>query len=100
VNPYAALPSLHVGWNLLIALGLCAASRQWPLRAIVFLLPTAMLLATVVTGNHFFIDCIAGALLAVCAFVIAFWMHGNWPSMQALALRLFGRRGVRAETSP
>ena len=22
VNPYAALPSLHVGWNLLIALGL------------------------------------------------------------------------------
>ena len=63
VNPYAALPSLHVAWNLLIAIGLFYATRNPTLRIIAILLPPTMLLATVITGNHFFIDGIAGGTL-------------------------------------
>jgi membrane-associated phospholipid phosphatase len=41
-----------------------------------------MLIATVVTGNHFFVDGIAGALLAVWAFLIALWLYKRWPGYQ------------------
>src|SRR4029079_2186381 len=64
INPYAALPSLHVGWDLLIVRGVFGVTRRYSIRFVALLLPPAMLLATVVTGNHYFIDGIAGAALA------------------------------------
>jgi membrane-associated phospholipid phosphatase len=82
VNPYAALPSLHVGWNLLIALGLFLATRRAWLRTTALALPPAMLMATVVTGNHFFIDGIAGSVLAIVAFLIAVWLYHAWPRLE------------------
>ncbi len=85
VNPFAALPSLHVGWNLLIAMGLFLATRHPLSRLFAFLLPPSMLLATVATGNHFFIDGIAGASLALVAFFIALWLHRTWPKIQEKA---------------
>jgi membrane-associated phospholipid phosphatase len=86
VNPYAALPSLHVGWDLLIALGLFFGTQRRLIRMSALLLPPAMLLATVVTGNHFFIDGIAGILLALIALLVAFWLHRVWPGVQARLL--------------
>ena len=64
VNPYAAVPSLHFGWSLLIGVGLALSLRSplgWLLGA---LLPTLMLLAVIITANHFIFDVVAG--LAVC----------------------------------
>ena len=92
VNPYAALPSLHVGWNLLVALGLFYATRNPTLRIGAILLPPTMLLATVITGNHFFIDGIAGGTLAVIAFLLANWLYRVWPNIQARLLALINRR--------
>ncbi|HXH21233.1 MAG TPA: phosphatase PAP2 family protein [Dehalococcoidia bacterium] len=83
VNPYAAIPSLHVGWDVLIALGLFVATRRWPVRTIALTLPPLMLVATVVTGNHFFVDGIAGALLALAAFALAAALHRRWPRVRA-----------------
>jgi membrane-associated phospholipid phosphatase len=88
VNPYAALPSLHVGWNLLIALGVFFGAQKLALRVVVLLLPPAMLVATVVTGNHFFIDGVAGGILALSALLIAFWLHRTWPHIEARLERL------------
>jgi membrane-associated phospholipid phosphatase len=82
VNPFAALPSLHVGWNVLIATSLYVTFRHPLARFGALLLPPLMLLATVATGNHFFIDGIAGALLALAAFLIARWLYFNWPAFQ------------------
>lgn len=92
VNPYAALPSLHVGWDLLIALGLFVGTRHWPIRTIAMALPPTMLLATVVTGNHFFVDGIAGAALAIAAFCLASWLSPRWPGFQLRVLSLILRR--------
>ena len=92
VNPFAALPSLHVGWNLLIAMGLFLATRHPLSRLFAFMLPPSMLLATVATGNHFFIDGIAGASLAVVAFFIAVWLHRVRPRLQERLMARLPRR--------
>jgi membrane-associated phospholipid phosphatase len=90
VNPYAALPSLHVGWCFLISLGLFISSKNIIVRGVAVLLTPAMFFATVITGNHFFIDGIFGSILAGIAFLIAFWLHRNWPQIQ-VAARLWSR---------
>ena len=93
INPYAALPSLHVGWDVLIAAGLFIASRRLGVRLFAVMLPPAMLIATIVTGNHFIIDGIAGAALALVALTLAAWLQPRWPGYQGrflLAVRSLG----------
>lgn len=71
VNQYAALPSMHVGWNFLTAVALYMALARVPGRAVVLVLPVAMFTATVVTGNHYFIDGVLGLGIASLALWIA-----------------------------
>src|SRR5690606_29237783 len=89
VNPYAALPSLHVGWALLLSLGLFISTRHLLLRGIACLLAPAMLAATVITGNHYIIDGIFGAILCSITFLIAFWLHRHWDAVKATITALF-----------
>jgi hypothetical protein len=97
VNPYAALPSLHVGWCLLISLGLYMSTKQPILRGLAFLITPAMFFATVITGNHFFIDGIFGTMLCGIAFLVALWLNRNWPEIDAsIRARL---RSLRARPS-
>ncbi len=60
VNQYAAMPSLHFGWNLLIGFMIfwCAANPIG--KAFGVLLPVLMLSAVILTGNHLIVDTIAG----------------------------------------
>jgi len=61
-NQYAALPSLHVGWALLVALALVGALHsRW--RLLWLLHPLVTLLVVVGTSNHYWIDCLAAVLL-------------------------------------
>ena len=66
-NPYAAMPSMHVGWSLLVGLiGFRVARRR--LAARVFLLhPVIMAITVTATGNHYFLDSIVGILVALSA---------------------------------
>ncbi|WP_328470065.1 phosphatase PAP2 family protein [Actinoplanes sp. NBC_00393] len=64
-NQYAAMPSLHVGWALVVAIALLAAMPTARYRALWLLHPAITLLVVVVTGNHYWLDALAaGALLA------------------------------------
>jgi hypothetical protein len=64
-NQYAAMPSLHVGWALVVAIALLTAMPTAPWRALWLLHPAITLLVVVVTGNHYWLDALAaGALLA------------------------------------
>jgi membrane-associated phospholipid phosphatase len=100
VNPFAALPSLHVGWNVIIATSLYLTFHHPLARLGALMLPPAMLIATVATGNHFFIDGIAGALLAAAAFLIARWLYYRWPAVESrIAARLAARRAAAGSTS-
>ncbi len=66
-NPYAAVPSMHIGYALIVAASLLLQARRPLVRALAALYPPFMLLVVVATGNHFFFDAVAGALVAVVA---------------------------------
>jgi membrane-associated phospholipid phosphatase len=71
VNQYAAMPSLHVGWDLLVGLALIAAASTWLLRFVGRLMPMLMAAATVLTANHYLLDVIAGAAFGLAGWMIA-----------------------------
>ena len=66
-NQYAAFPSLHFGWNLLVGFAVWGATRNVTLRALSILGPAAMAAAVVVTANHYVIDPIAGMVVVLFA---------------------------------
>jgi PAP2 superfamily len=70
-NPYAAVPSMHIGYALLVAGALLRHGRRLRVRAIGALYPPFVVLVIVATGNHFFLDAAAGALVAGLAAVLA-----------------------------
>ncbi len=67
-NPYAAMPSLHFGWTLLIGIATFYVARAWWLKLMGILLPLGMLVAIVATGNHFVLDAIGGAVVIGLAY--------------------------------
>ena len=71
VNQYAALPSLHFGWNLLIGIVLFQAAPRNDVRGFGLVLPMVMWLSVILTGNHYIIDTIAGGLLALLGLALA-----------------------------
>lgn len=71
VNHYAAMPSLHFGWNLLLGIGIIwTVRRSWGV-AFGVIMPAAMCLAVVVTGNHFILDVLAGTVVALIGLGLA-----------------------------
>jgi hypothetical protein len=66
-NPYAAVPSIHIGYALLVAASLFHYGRRQLVRALGALYPPFVLLVVVATGNHFFFDAAAGAVVALLA---------------------------------
>ena len=76
VNPFAAMPSLHVGWAVLVALG---AVRALPGNRFVLLLAVAHVAAqsasTVFTGNHYFLDWAGGLVAAGGGLAFAVFMQ-------------------------
>lgn len=71
VNQYAAMPSLHFGWDLLVGVALVRHAHSRWARVIGVLLPVAMAWAVVATANHFLIDGLAGGALALFGLAIA-----------------------------
>lgn len=66
-NPYAAMPSFHVGWVLVGALALGPlAPRSWRV-----LPPVVMSIAVLTTGNHYVVDVVAGLALGSLAWWLA-----------------------------
>ncbi|MER5912997.1 phosphatase PAP2 family protein [Streptomyces sp. NPDC001982] len=63
-NQYAAMPSLHVGWNLIMTMAILAATRKVWLRVLAVALTVSMDATVVLTANHYVIDALAGAALA------------------------------------
>jgi membrane-associated phospholipid phosphatase len=66
-NPYAAMPSMHVGWSLLVGLIGFRAARHRLFKAAFLLHPLVMAVTVTATGNHYFVDSIAGAAVALTA---------------------------------
>ncbi|GAA3052387.1 phosphatase PAP2 family protein [Streptomyces glomeratus] len=69
-NQFAAMPSLHFGWALMVAIGLIAATRS-RLRWLWLLHPLLTLVVIVGTANHYWLDgIVASALLGLALAVV------------------------------
>lgn len=69
-NPYAAMPSMHVGWSLLLALVAIRMVRKTLPRVLIALHPVVMTLTVVATGNHFLVDAAAGVTVALIGYAL------------------------------
>ena len=86
VNHYAAVPSFHFGWALLVGIALIDVSRSLWVRAFAVLFPTVMFFSIVLTGNHFIFDAMVGGLVVLLAIVLAFAVEnfrlGTWQTVR------------------
>jgi hypothetical protein len=74
-NQYAAMPSLHFGWNLLVGIVLIGTTRIVFVRVFAVLMPAAMAFAVVATANHWVLDVIVGAAVVAVGLAAAVWLE-------------------------
>jgi PAP2 superfamily len=124
VNPYAAMPSLHFGWDLL--LGLAIIWAFWPaketskvtepprpsklrwfrvLALMGLALPILQVFSITMTANHFLLDAAAGGAVAVAGIGVAVVLQKwGYPAGARLARRLpvpgAGRLALPEEALP
>lgn len=109
VNPYAAMPSLHFGWDLLLGLAIIWAFWPWGrgttaetrlrsvstegwFRLIVLIgiaLPVLQLFSITMTANHFLLDAAAGGVVAVLGIGVALGLQQwGYPALAGWLRRL------------
>jgi membrane-associated phospholipid phosphatase len=71
-NPYAAMPSLHAADALIVGICLALIVRAWWARALWLAWPLWVWFCVLATGNHFWLDVLAGNVVAVLALGIVF----------------------------
>ena len=85
-NPYAAMPSLHAADALVVGVCLFATSRRWWSKALWAFWPVWVWFCVMATANHFWLDVLAGIVVAVISLVIV-----------SRTPRLSGRRSAPVE---
>jgi hypothetical protein len=71
VNQYAAVPSMHIAFSLMVAAPAVALSRNLAARMLWSVYPLLVFAVIVTTGNHYWLDAAAGAAVACLAAVAA-----------------------------
>lgn len=79
-NQFAAMPSLHVGWALLIAWGVIRYGRGRA-RLLIAAHPFLTLLIVVLSANHYWLDGVAGSLIVLGAL----WATSAVPALRDAA---------------
>ena len=68
-DEFSAMPSVHVGWALIVTIAVITVSRsRWRWLAAAY--PVLTLLVVVVTANHFWLDGIVAGLLVALVMVV------------------------------
>lgn len=99
-NQFAAMPSLHVGWAVVVAIGVVMVLKN-PWRWLVVLHPAATLAVVVATANHYWIDGIVGIALILPGVLAARWhpiarVRARWFTARAPGVD----HGQRADHQP
>ncbi len=80
-NPYAAVPSMHVAFALMIGWPLARLTRNRVVRVLWLFYPLLMTFVIVVTANHFIFDALLGALTAGASAYGATWLARARPAV-------------------
>jgi hypothetical protein len=84
-NPYAAVPSMHAAFALMIGWPLATLVRPRPLKVFWAIYPFLMTFVIVATANHFLADAFLGALTAAASAFSARWLARARPAAWAFA---------------
>ena len=81
-DQYAAMPSLHVGWAIVVAVGIIATTRsRWRWLALAH--PVLTALVVVATANHFWLDGLVAAGLLALSVVAVRGLSAWWEARRA-----------------
>jgi PAP2 superfamily len=95
-NPFAAVPSMHVGLCVILACSLGMLVKPPVLRTLLFAYPLLMTYVVVASGNHFWLDAVFGLFTAALALGVAAALARVRPDWSFGPLR----RGARGELEP
>lgn len=93
-NQFAAFPSLHFGWNMLITIAIVRYAPAPAVRTLVVLVPAAMAVSIVLTANHYIVDAIAGGAVALLGLLLATQLRRHGRASERVA----EREGLSAAT--
>jgi hypothetical protein len=80
-NPYAAVPSMHVAFALMISIPALLVVRSRVAKVLWAAYPLVVTFVVIVTGNHWFMDAVAGAFVAGTAALVAkHVLERIWPA--------------------
>ena len=71
-NPYAAMPSLHAADALIVGLVLASVCRSKVAKVLWLLWPAWVWFSVMATGNHFWLDVVAGVIVAAIALMVVY----------------------------
>ena len=93
-NPYAAVPSMHVAFALMISIPTLLIVRSRAAKVLWALYPLVITFVVLVTGNHWFFDALVGAVVAGTAALVArHVLSPLWPAAWSWSA---GPRGATA----
>ena len=72
INPYAAVPSMHCAFAMMIGASGVMICRHWWSKAVWAVWPLLVSWVTIVTANHYWVDAALGWLVALAAAGIAY----------------------------
>ena len=91
-NRFAAMPSLHYAWALLVMIAMFKVGGTW-LKVGGVIYQALMFIAIIATANHYVLDAVAGAILLMVGMYVNRWWSNyehnisKWKSDQITQLR-------------
>ncbi len=70
-NQFAAMPSLHCGWAMWGTAVFYPRVRSWWAKSLAVLYPIVTITVVIITGNHYWLDAVGGAVIFLAGFAIA-----------------------------
>ena len=100
-NAFAAMPSLHFGWTVLFGVLFLSMKSKW-IKPLGIIYPAMTFFAITITGNHYIIDAVGGALVISASFGL-YWLirkvRANPPPLLTRARPTLARTGVKLNMS-
>jgi membrane-associated phospholipid phosphatase len=89
-NEFSAMPSVHMAWAVVAGAALVILARPLWAKAIGLIYPVCMLIAVVVTGNHYLLDVVGGMVVVVVAYGVAMLIDRWWHNPNRIGFRYRG----------
>ena len=74
-NELSAMPSVHMAWALIVGATIVALAGSPVVKVLGAMYPAIMLVAVVVTANHYLLDAVGGLFVVIAATIAAFGLE-------------------------